>query len=153
MKVLVSDRQKDLPLKHQRQKLEIIALLVLDGEKRSCDEVAFHFVSAPFICKLHKEFFNDPTITDCISFPMDTNAQAGFCYLGDVFVCPKQAMLYAKETNQDPYREITLYVVHGLLHLLGYDDIEPKDRKQMRLKEKKYMTLLEKTGNILCQNC
>ncbi len=152
MKVLISDRQKDLPLKHERQKLEMLVMLVLAAEKQACDEVSVHFVSSPVICKLHKEFFDDATITDCISFPMDTDATAGFCYLGDVFVCPRQAMNYAEETgNNDPYREITLYVVHGLLHLLGYDDIDPKDRTRMRAKEKKYMKLLEKTGNILCR--
>ncbi len=152
MKVLVSDRQKDLQLRHERHKLEIIALLVLSSEKRSCDEVAFHFVTAPVISKLHKEFFDDPTITDCISFPMDAEQQAGYCYLGDVFVCPKQAILYSTEAGLDPYREVTLYIVHGLLHLLGYDDINPVDRQKMRAKEQKYMKLLEKTGNILCKN-
>lgn len=151
MKVLVSDRQKDLPLKHERHKLEAIAMIVLGAEQKSCDELTFHFVTEPFISKLHKKFFNDPTITDCVSFPMDKASQAGYCYLGDVFVCPKQAILYAEEKGLDPYREVTLYMVHGLLHLLGYDDIDPEDRKVMRTKEQKYMHILEKTGNILCQ--
>ena len=151
MKLLISDRQKDLPLKHERQKLELLASLVLSAEKQHCDELTIHFVSAPVICKLHKEFFDDATITDCITFPMDNDTTAGFCYLGDVFVCPKQAMLYAEAEGLDPYAEVTLYVVHGILHLLGYDDIDPKDRAKMRAKEKKYMKLLEKTGNILCQ--
>ncbi len=150
MKVLVSDRQKDLPLKHERYKIEVICLLVLDAEKRLCDEVAVHFVTAPVICKLHRKFFNDPTITDCISFPMDKDVQGGFCYLGDVFVCPKQALDYAEDNGLDPYREVTLYIVHGLLHLLGYDDIDPLDRARMRAKEQKYMKMLEKTGNVLC---
>lgn len=152
MNVLISDRQKDLPIKHERQKLQIIAMLILDAEKQKCDEIALHFVTSLVICKLHKKFFDDASITDCITFPMDKDPQAGFCYLGDIFICPKQALIYASENEQDPYREITLYVVHGLLHLLGYDDITPEDRKVMRAKEKKYMKLLEKTGNILCPN-
>jgi probable rRNA maturation factor len=82
---------------------------------------------------------------------MDKKATGGYCYLGDVFVCPKQALVYAEEHELDAYREVTLYTVHGLLHLLGYDDIDPKDRTVMRAKEQKYMKLLEKTGNILCQ--
>lgn len=150
MKVLISDRQKDLFLKHERQKLEVIVMLVLAAEGQDCDEVALHFVSGPVICKLHRQFFQDPTITDCITFPMDTDAKGGFCYLGDVFVCPKQALHYAEEHSVDPYREVTLYVVHGLLHLLGYDDIDSSDRAKMRAKKQKYMKLLEKSGNILC---
>lgn len=151
MLVLVSDRQKDLPLKHEKKKIEALVKLVLEQEGRACDEVAIHFVSAPIICKMHKKFFDDPAITDCISFPMDAFREANFCYLGDVFVCPKQAIFYADENGLDPYRETTLYIVHGLLHLLGYDDIEESDAKLMRRKELKHLKTLDSAGLILCQ--
>jgi probable rRNA maturation factor len=148
--VLVSDRQKDLPLKHEKEKIEQLVQSVIQREGRACDEVAIHFVSAKVICKMHKEFFQDPTITDCISFPLDDAREANFCYLGDVFVCPKQAILYAEEHSLDPYREATLYIVHGILHLLGYDDIDESDVKIMRQKEQKHLKHLENQGLILC---
>ena len=151
MLVMVSDRQKDLPLKHEKKKIESLVQSVIEHEGRACDEVAIHFVTAPTICKMHKQFFQDPSITDCISFPMDDVPEANFCYLGDVFVCPRQAIFYADENSLDPYREITLYIVHGILHLLGYDDIEENDAKIMRRKELKHMKILETEGLILCQ--
>lgn len=150
MLVLLSDRQKDLPLKHEKLKLQALVELVMKGERTSCDEMAIHFISAPQMCKMHKKFFQDPSLTDCISFPMDQEVQGGFCYLGDVFVCPKQAELYAEEHGLDPYKETTLYVIHGLLHLLGYDDIDPVDRTRMKKQEQKYMKLVEKAGLVLC---
>jgi probable rRNA maturation factor len=43
----------------------------------------------------------------------------------------------------DPYRETILYLVHGLLHLVGYNDLEPKDKAAMRRKEKSCMRKLD----------
>ena len=70
-----------------------------------------------------------------ITFPLDQD------FLGEIFICPKTALLY---NPQHPYQETTLYVIHGLLHLLGYDDISSKERTIMRREEKKLMTLVKK---------
>ncbi len=103
------------------------------------DEAAIHFVDTETICNLHDEYFNDPSTTDCISFPMDSRDATGYRMLGDVFVCPETALNYVKITGGDVYHEITLYTVHGLLHLLGYDDIEDSDQKVMRAEEKRFL--------------
>ena len=52
--------------------------------------------------------------------------------------------------SSDPYGEVTLYIVHGFLHLLGYDDIEESDEKEMRSEEKNCIVHLEKHGVRLC---
>ena len=74
-------------------------------------------------------------------FPLDDgDSEEGYCILGDIFVCPKTAIDYAAKSGQDPYLEVRmLYIVHGLLHLMGYDDIESQDRKRMRAAEKRHM--------------
>ncbi len=89
------------------------------------------------MCRLHKQFFNDPAPTDCMTFPIDC------CYLGDIFISPQAALRYAP--NQ-PYQETLLYLIHGLLHLLGYDDLKPTARRTMRKMEKKCMDHLNKLG-------
>ena len=109
---------------------------ILNLEKIAPQEVMIHFVSTERISELHEQFFDDPTPTDCISFPIDQEI------LGEVFVCTDVAVSYAKEHQLDPYDEASLYVVHGLLHLMGYDDIEEKDRSMMRKKEKSCMQSL-----------
>lgn len=117
---------------------------VLTEEKVICDEVNIYFVDIPFISKLHAEFFNDPSPTDCISFPIDDceekNGQKRL--LGEVFVCPATAIAYAKKTGKDPFTETILYIVHGLLHLIGYDDLEPKAKARMRRAEARHMKKL-----------
>lgn len=106
----------------------------------SCDEISFYFVTEKKISELHAQHFNDPTPTDCITFPIDTS------YLGDIFVCPKVAVDYAQKKHLDPFQETLLYVVHGILHLLDFDDMEPKQKSIMRKKEKTCMHHLNKIG-------
>lgn len=105
--------------------------------KKSPEELSLYFVTEETICSLHQEFFDDPTSTDCISFPMDDT------YLGEVFVCPKVASEYAKKHQTSPYNELVLYIVHGILHLIGFDDIEQEDRLKMRQMEEHCFTYLK----------
>lgn len=95
------------------------------------DEMIFHFVTKKQIGKIHKDFFDDPSPTDCITFPIGR--------VGEAFICPEVAMEY---DPKHPYDEVTLYIVHCLLHLTGYDDIAPKDRRIMRQQEAKWMKVL-----------
>src|ERR1700722_17053191 len=86
--------------------------------KVSTDEVSFYFVSKRKICQLHKEFFNDPTSTDCITFPLDSPDEEKSAYhvLGEAFICPLTALTYAKLHKIDPYEELYRYVIHCILH-------------------------------------
>lgn len=109
---------------------------LLDDLKVSTNEIIFHFVSEAKICALHKEFFNDPSSTDCITFPIDPpNEKKAFHLLGEAFVCPKTALKYAQNHRINPLEELTRYVIHCLLHLLGYDDIQVEERAKMKRKE------------------
>ncbi len=129
-------------------RVEELTKQVIALENQTCDEVSIHLVDEPSICALHAEFFNDPSPTDTISFPLDSEDEPGHRILGDVFACPLTAVKYAKQHNLDPCRELTLYIVHGLLHLLGYDDLDPPQRKRMRAAEKRHMLNLQKRNLI-----
>jgi probable rRNA maturation factor len=139
VKILVYNQQRDVPIR--KVSVKAIVKDVLEHELTSTDEVSLYFVSTEEICCLHQEFFNDPSRTDCISFPLDeTEEQAsGYHILGEIFICPKTAMDYDERAV---YSEITLYLVHGLLHLLGYDDIKEKQQKLMREAEARHMERL-----------
>lgn len=124
--------------------------LLVDFFKIDTDEVFVNLVSEKTIKDLHLEFFNDPTITDSISMPIDGLDESASRprVLGEIFACPLKAVLYAQEKGLDPFEETSLYIVHGLLHLLGHDDIETKDRRKMRYLEKKSLNFL-KSKNLL----
>jgi probable rRNA maturation factor len=115
---------------------------VIENEGQDCDEVSIFFVSTQAISKLHKQFFDDSSPTDCISFPIDISESLGYRVLGDVFVCPETAVKYVEEHGGNIEREMILYTIHGLLHLMGYDDIDVEDRKAMRRAEKRHLKYL-----------
>ncbi len=149
MNILVFNQQQDLPI--SSESVEPVVQCVLSSEGRSTDEVSIYFVSNEEMCRLHLEFFNDASPTDCISFPMDDeDAPFDFNILGEVFICPKTALEYARKNQGiEPYQETTLYLVHALLHLLGYDDIDEADQKIMREKERELLQKLNASKTLL----
>lgn len=143
MLVKVYNRQK--ALKISKTTLSSIVKALLKKERADCDEVIIHIVDAKKICQLHDRFFQDPSQTDCITFPIDgPKKNSDYTVLGEVFICSDTALEYASNRGLDPMKELTLYLVHALLHLLGYDDIDPKDRRVMRKKEKSCMEFLDR---------
>jgi probable rRNA maturation factor len=136
LKVQIFNTQKDLPI--DRKSIRNMVASSLDMLHINTNEVIIHFVTLSKICKLHAQFFDDPSPTDCISFPYTPSSEL----FGEVFICPKVACDYASQHGIDPQRELALYLVHGLLHLAGYDDINPADRRKMRAMEKKLLAKL-----------
>lgn len=149
MIVTISDEQNVLRLNPKG--VESLVRAVIAYEKTTCDEVTIYFVDTPTICELHERFFNDPTPTDCITFPLDQEEDEDFPYriLGEVFVCPETALKYAEKNQVDPLEETSLYIIHGLLHLMGYDDIEPDDILEMRQAEQRHLENIRKLELLL----
>ena len=90
------------------------------------------------IANLHERWFGDPTPTDVISF--DLGREPGPA--GELYVSLECALRVARARGLDAAREMLLYVVHGTLHLCGYDDVEPRDRAAMRRAEARVLAQL-----------
>lgn len=147
MIINVINRQSDLKIR--KNQVKNIVRYVIAGENQLCDEVNIFFVNTPSICKLHEQFFQDPSPTDCISFPLDEEEDIPYRILGEVFVCPETAIKYAEARKKNPYEETTLYIIHGLLHLMGYDDLNTIERKKMIRTQTRYLTKLLELNLIL----
>ena len=103
---------------------------------------------------LNKRYLQHDRPTDVLAFDFSEGADksgkrsaagtAGKRLEGEVIVSTMTAFRQAKEYNSTPVRETILYVVHGILHLCGYDDHRERDIKEMRARERKVMALLEK---------
>ena len=65
-------------------------------------------------------------------------------FVADIFICPSQATANAKIFKTSLKQEVVLYVIHGILHLLGYDDRTPLDIKKMRAKEREVLERLKR---------
>lgn len=87
------------------------------------------------MCQLHDQFLNDPEHTDVITFPGDEDMS----FAGEICVSADFAEESAKNLGLPFEEELTLYLVHGWLHLAGYDDRNDEDRAQMRKAEARVM--------------
>ncbi len=146
MDILVENHQDLLPINTDSALDAVKAVLSVEGV--TCDEVMVYFVDEKTICSQHAKHFDDPTPTDCISIQVDQPGSKP-CFLGEVFVSPKAAIDYCADSPDQIYTELTLYLVHGILHLLGYDDIKNDDKSKMRLAEKKSMNYLIKSNKLI----
>jgi probable rRNA maturation factor len=125
-RVLVSNLQ-DAPV--DAEGLAALAARTLEGEGRRNVELSLSFVTPAQIEELHVRYLDEPGPTDVLSFPMDEEG-----LLGDVIVCPE----VAAKNNADIEAELRLLVVHGVLHLVGYDHEEDPDRAAMWAKQEAY---------------
>lgn len=101
------------------------------GRQRGIIEIAV--ISDELIRKLNRQHLNHDWATDVISFSYDTDPGG---VEGEVLVSWETAVRVAREMQRDPIAELTLYVIHGVLHLCGFDDLEPCDWLAMRAAER-----------------
>lgn len=154
-RVTIHNRQRTVSI--SASSIRKLILLLVAEKQVITDSIIVYLVSTKAIAELHHQFFNDPSPTDCITFPMDGLKYSPLSsphILGEFFICPAIAKEYAVEQGIDPYQELTLYCIHCFLHLLGYDDVDPNKRKAMRREEKKLLQLaIEKKTLVNSKNC
>ena len=100
-------------------------------------EVGISLVDVERMSRLHQEWMGEPGPTDVLSFPMDEmtpgsqDRPSGPGILGDVVICPQIAATDAASAGRDEEGQIQFLMVHGLLHLLGFDHATDEDRNRM----------------------
>jgi probable rRNA maturation factor len=101
-------------------------------------ELSLAFLTDAALARIHDDFLNDPTTTDVITFEGNTSLASA----GEICVSADTAATFAATHDRDFSDELTLYVVHGWLHLAGYDDLKPAKKRRMRAAETRAMDLL-----------
>jgi probable rRNA maturation factor len=82
---------------------------------------------------VHEEYGHEPGTTDVLTFDMREAADEPFA--GDILICRDVAERQAAQRGHATRAELLLYALHGLLHLLGYDDHDPADHAAMHRRE------------------
>jgi probable rRNA maturation factor len=135
-RVLISNRQDEAI---DEEGLRALARETLRGEDILHAELSVSFVSPDEIAGLHERFMDEAGPTDVLSFPLDdvdgAEERGGVRLLGDVVVAPAEA---ARNNPSDPGAELRLLLVHGILHLLGYDHEEDGARTRMWERQERY---------------
>lgn len=113
------------------KEIKNLARRVIDGENLE-GELSITFIGDKEMIKLNRKYKQKEETTDVLSFPFDIPK-----ILGDIYISRGQAK---RQKEGNLLEELKLLTVHGILHLAGYDDREKNDRKEMRSKEKEYLT-------------
>jgi probable rRNA maturation factor len=110
-------------------------------------ELSVVFLTDAALAQLHADFLSDPSPTDVITFAGDpAQGTAGeICVSADAAL-RQVSSLALRPSRLDFSTELTLYLVHGWLHLAGFDDLHPAKKRHMRRAEARAMKLLRAAG-------
>jgi probable rRNA maturation factor len=115
-----------------RRRLEDAVALTFRREKvKPTGDLNLILTDRAEIRRLNKEFLDETGDTDVIAFPYERERGDTESPFGDVYIAVPVARENALRFGDDPEREMVRLAVHGTLHLLGYDDHSPRDRKEM----------------------
>ncbi|WP_055427322.1 rRNA maturation RNase YbeY [Bifidobacterium aesculapii] len=114
-----------------------LGVWVLDQMRVSTQsDLTILFVDPEPIAEMHEHWMNLEGPTDVMSFPMDElrpgdgkTVMEGV--LGDIVICPWVAAQQAAAAGHGMLQEMMLLTIHGILHLLGYDHVDPQQERQM----------------------
>lgn len=133
LKIEIADQQR---LNVHPEPLIEIASAILADHGVAQGELSIALVDDPTIRDLNKQYLNHDWETDVISFVLEE----GESWLtGQLIVSTDTARRVAEEINSSFEAELALYVAHGTLHLVGFDDLEDEAAIEMRAAERKYL--------------
>ena len=136
--VSIASPQELIALEYAR--LKECARTVLAGEGVKESKISLAFVDDATIAGLNKRFLDHDGPTDVITFPL--SGRGARKLEGEVVIGVEMARRAAEERGHDIQAELCLYVIHGVLHLCGYDDRSKRDAAEMRRKEREYLRQL-----------
>ncbi len=136
----IADRQRRLRIPRERVRALVRRALASVPHP---GEVSIAFVGDVEMRRLNRDYHAQDRTTDVLTFPMaDARRPAPAVPgegLAELVVCTDRAAVEARSRGGDPERELLLYVVHGCLHLAGFDDHDPRDRRAMRRREREVL--------------
>ena len=130
---------KDLEfsLAHKR-KTKLWILCCIQQEKKEVNSIGYIFCSDDYLLTLNEKFLKHATLTDTITFNYSSNISQ---IEGEVFISVERVRENATKFSVPFEEEINRVMIHGALHLCGYNDKKDKEKSIMKRKEDKYLKL------------
>lgn len=137
---MISYYNQDIDFKFKGKRLTSKWLtLVAESEIRRIGDIAVIFCSDDYILQINQQYLSHDYYTDIITFDYSEGDKLS----GDLFISIDTVKANAEEYGTDFNDELNRVIVHGVLHLIGYDDHNDKDIAVMRKKEDYYLSLKE----------
>ncbi len=119
-----------------KQKLKKWIKEAIEAEGFLLKELNYIFCSDEYLLQINRQYLNHDTLTDIITFD---NSETPGKITGDIFISIERIWENAEKFNVTQTRELQRVIIHGALHLLGYADKKPADKKLMTEKEDFYL--------------
>ena len=113
---------------------------IIKEENRKLGAVNFVFCTDDYLLKMNKEFLNRNYLTDVISFDLKQENEIS----GDIFISIERIQENAKKYGVTFLEELIRVMAHGLLHLIGYNDQNAEEKRDMSLKEDYYLDRMKR---------
>jgi probable rRNA maturation factor len=137
IQVAISSEQR--ALKIDKRRLRAAIKEVLNGEGIKSAEISLAVVDDPTIHDLNRRWLNHDEPTDVLTFVLEQHETH---LEGEIIVSADTAQARCGEFGWPADTELLLYVIHGALHLAGYDDKQAASRRKMREREQFYLKRL-----------
>ena len=113
-------------------------IYIVNTKNKSIESINYIFCSDSYLHEINIKYLSHDTYTDIITFPYH---EEGDEIQSDIFISIDRAKENSKKYNHSLRNEIHRLLVHGILHLIGYDDHSPNEKHQMTKAEDKYLSL------------
>jgi len=110
-----------------------------ESENRTLGDISYILCSDNYLLEINRQYLNHDYFTDVITFDYSEDNVIS----GDIFISVDTVADNAKEYNVTFEKELERVMVHGVLHLVGYNDKSDSEVKQMRAKENQYLSLFD----------
>ena len=150
MTLVIANRQrrKKINVRLLRQ----ITSALLSERKLTEAELGLHLVGSRVMARVNWQFLRHAGSTDVITFDHLADDPARPCapgrLHGELFICVDDAVAQAREFRTSWQSEVVRYVIHGVLHLRGYDDLQPRLRRRMKRKENRLLHRLARRFSL-----
>lgn len=144
MNIVVANRQRAKKINARLMK-EITSAILADLEMEHC-ELEINLVGAREMAALNEVFLHHRGSTDVITFDYSEGGKSrpNVGVSGEIFVSIDDAVLQAKQFKTSWQSELVRYAVHGILHLIGFDDLRAKPRQKMKREENRLLRELSR---------
>lgn len=135
--LVVRNRQRARPLNTKFFR-DIVRALLAEELSRNEFDIGISIIDEKAMTRMNEGYLRHKGSTDVITFDY-ADATRPKCLAGEIFVCLNEAIVQAPRFRVRWENELVRYVVHGILHLYGYDDKTAANRRKMKREENRLM--------------
>ncbi|HNX26032.1 MAG TPA: rRNA maturation RNase YbeY [Phycisphaerae bacterium] len=141
-KIIINIDRRNGGVKLTKKTIADLVSFVAASEHKRVAELDLAIVSSAEMAEMNHRFLGHEGDTDVITFDLTEDDEN---IVVQLIVCDEVAFRVAEENGLTPVQELSLYIIHGLLHTMGYDDITPAKFRRMK---KRQNELLNKFRNF-----